>query len=117
MSQKTDSADRAEIDRIKKAATGDRPDAPGSLWGGGTPPVQGSPTTKLVLLAYSYTRQMKIPHGVRPPGMREGASPPDRTPKKKKKKKKKKKIKKKQAFQTPVDSGSSEVSASRLNRA
>src|SRR5438445_3388986 len=70
----TDSADRAEDGSDQDGATGDRPDASGLA----DPPVQGSPTPRRSLLADQLYASDEEPHRVRPPGMGEGPSSPDR---------------------------------------
>src|SRR2546425_13047459 len=70
----TDSADRAEDGSDQDGATGDRSDAPGLA----DPPVQGSPTPRRGLLADQLYASDEESHRVRPPGMGEGPSSPDR---------------------------------------
>src|ERR1017187_3720264 len=70
----TDSTDRAEDWSDQEGATGDRSHASGLA----EPPVQGSPTPSRGLLANQLYPPDEEPHGVRPPGMGEGDSPPDR---------------------------------------
>src|SRR5260370_42587454 len=72
--QKTDSQNRGEDCADKDGPKGDRPDPAGPA----APPVQGSPTPRRCLLADQLYASDEERHRVRPPGMGEGPSSPDR---------------------------------------
>ena len=74
MSQKRIQQIEQRIDRIKRALLEIGPMRPGSL----TRQLQGSSTPYRGLLADQLYPSDEEPHGVRPSGMREGGSPPNR---------------------------------------
>jgi hypothetical protein len=76
MSQKRIRQIEQRIDRIKRALQEIGPMRPGSL----TRQYKDPQHHTGAYWQISYTRQMKSRHGVRPPGMGEGHSPPDRDP-------------------------------------
>jgi hypothetical protein len=78
MSQKRIQQIEQRIDRIKRALLEIGPMRPGSL----TRQYKDPKNQTGAYWQISYTRQMKsrTEHGVRSPGMREGASPPDCNP-------------------------------------
>ena len=71
MSRKRIQRIERKIDRIERALTEFGPMRPGS-------PVQGSPTPRRGVLEDRLYPPDEEPHGVRPPGMGDRASPPDR---------------------------------------
>ena len=76
MSQKRIQQIEQRIDRIKKTLLEIGPMRPGSLTRQYKDP---QPHTGGLLAGQLYPSDEE-PHGVRPPGTREGASPPDRNP-------------------------------------